>query len=405
MTTRGRTLAALAASMLLFGRLGGMRELIMSGAAFALVLGVGFLLVWVRRGRISVRREVHPSRTIVGGSARVELIVEAAGRFGLGPVLLSDRVPRGLGQSPRLAMPGGTRKRARAVSYPLTPRMRGHYSIGPLEITHTDPFGAVRRRRSVASPSSLLVFPSYEEIGDLPSGVQRIGIVRHSPLVGHGDEFFALRAYEEGDDLRKIHWPTSARTGNLVVRQEELLAEPRALIVLDTCASKHRGTGPGASLEAAISACAAIGVLALRRRMRLDVVTPEGPLLTQRTKTENQLLEALAVLPASKRRSVAGALDRADRPRAGRPALVVVISPGLAKDELRAIALRVRGAVAGVVVRIDAPTFEGAVPASGRKRTAAVTASGLALPMVTLRSGDSFRHVWHSVIKDVALAR
>jgi uncharacterized protein (DUF58 family) len=406
MTTRGRTLAALAASMLLFGRLGGMRELIMSGAAFALVLAVGFLLVWVRRGHIAVRREVHPTRTIVGNDARVELIVEARGRFGLGPVLLSDRVPRGLAPSPRLALPGGTRKRARAVSYPLTPRMRGRYAIGPLEITHTDPFGAVRRRRRVAGTSPLLVYPSYEEIGDLPSGVQRIGIVRHSPLVGHGDEFFALRAYEEGDDLRKIHWPTSAKVGQLVVRQEELLAEPRALIVLDTCATKHRGSGPGASIEAAVSACAAIGVLALRRRMRVDVVTPEGPLLTQRrTTSEHQLLEALALLAMSKRRSVAGALDRAERPRAGRPALVVVISPGLAKDELRAIALRVRGAVAGVVVRIDAPTYEGAVPASGRRRTAAVTASGLALPMVTLRAGDSFRRVWHSVIKDVALAR
>lgn len=402
MTSRGRTLAALAASMLVFGRLGGMRELVMAGAAFAILLAIGFGLVWLRGGHIIAKRSVAPSQAFVGGSVRVELTVEATGRLGIGPLLLADRTPRVFGASPRLALPGGAQRRARAVAYTITPRLRGRYAIGPLELIHTDPFGAVRRTQKVPGTSPLVVLPTYEDISVLPTAVHRLGVVRHSPLVGQGDEFYALRAYEEGDDLRKIHWPSSLKLEELFVRQEELLAEPRALIVLDTTRSKHRGRGPSSSLEAAVSACASVGVLALRRRMRIEVVTPDGPLLAQRTTSELQLLHALADVQPSKRRGVAAALQRtAQRP--GRPALVVVISPDLHRDELRALALRARGSSAGAIVLIDAASFE---PGAGRtRRSGASDLGALTFPVLRLRAGDSFRQTWQSGIHHVALAR
>jgi uncharacterized protein (DUF58 family) len=234
----------------------------------------------------------------------------------------------------------------------------------------------------------------------LPSAVQRIGIVRHSPNIGQGDEFYALRAYEEGDDLRKIHWPTSLKTGELVIRQEELLAEPRALVVLDTAATKHRGTGPEASLEAAVSACASLGVLALHRRMRLEVITNEGPLLRTRNPSQDELLEALAMIKPS-RGGIARALNQAERAR-GRPALVVVISPELRRDEVRAVALRARNSPAGAIVWIDASSYD---PSGRMRRTAAPPRGLLPFPVIALRHGQSFRHVWHTNIKDVALAR
>lgn len=396
-------MAALAVSMLVFGRLTGLRELVMAGAAFALVLLAGFGLIWVRGGRVRVHRTVSPPRTTVGHPVRVELHVEADGHLGLGPVLLADTLPSDVGPTPRLAMPGGTRRRQRAVAYTVAPRLRGRHPIGPLEVTHTDPFGAVRRRQEVAGSSSLLVYPSYEDVSVLPTAVQRIGIIRHSPLVGHGDEFYALRAYEEGDDLRKIHWPSSMRKGELVIRQEELLAEPRALIVLDTAAAKHKGTGAGASLEAAVSAAASIGTLALRRRMRVEVVTNEGPLLSTRHPTPEQLLEGLALVTLS-RRGIARAVERAHRPRAGRPALVVVITPDLRRDDVRAIALRSKNSAAGAIVWIDAPTYE-SDPSARRRRSPAAHSRVLPFPVIPLRNGDSFKAAWQTTIKDVALAR
>jgi uncharacterized protein (DUF58 family) len=387
--------------MLVFGRLAGLRELVMAGAAFGLVLIAGFFLIWLRGGRVIVKRTVTPPRTTVGGPVRVELVVEAVGRLGMGPVLLADKLPPEVGPTPRLALPGGMTRRRRAVAYTIAPRMRGRHPVGPLEVTHTDPFGALRRTQEASTASSLLVYPSYEEISVLPSAVQRLGIVRHSPLVGLGDEFYALRAYEEGDDLRKIHWPTSMKTGELVIRQEELLAEPRALIVLDTAAAKHRGSGASASLETAVSVCAAIGVLALRRRMRIELITNEGPLLRTRNPSEHELLEALAVVGLSKG-TLAKALDRAERPRAGRPALVVVITPDLRREEVRSIASRARGSAAGAIVLLDATSYDATEPIRRRKLPSSV---GLPYPVIGLRSGQSFRQVWHTSVKDVALAR
>jgi uncharacterized protein (DUF58 family) len=399
-TPRGISLVMLSVTSLVFGRITGLRELMMAGAAFAAILVVGFGLVWLRQGTFRMQRTVTPARTTVGRTVRVELVIEASGRLGMGPVLLADRLPPDVGPTPRLALPGGLRSRQRAVAYGVSPRLRGRHAIGPLEVTHTDPFGTISRRQDVSVTTPLVVYPSYEEVSVLPSAVQRIGIVRHSPNIGQGDEFYALRAYEEGDDLRKIHWPTSLKTGELVIRQEELLAEPRALVVLDTAATKHRGTGPEASLEAAVSACASLGVLALHRRMRLEVITNEGPLLRTRNPSQDELLEALAMIKPS-RGGIARALNQAERAR-GRPALVVVISPELRRDEVRAVALRARNSPAGAIVWIDASSYD---PSGRMRRTAAPPRGLLPFPVIALRHGQSFRHVWHANIKDVALAR
>jgi uncharacterized protein (DUF58 family) len=282
------------------------------------------------------------------------------------------------------------------VAYTFTPQLRGKYSIGPVTIVHTDPFGALTRTTRIRGSSPLLVYPSYDEIHSLPVGVHRLGVIRHSPIVGQGDEFYALRAYEEGDDLRKVHWPSSLRTGELVIRQEELLAEPRALVILDTCASKHYGTGAGASIEAAISAAASVGVLAIRKRMRVQILTPDGPLLSLRRPTEHQLLEALAMLRPSKRRDISTGVEQTRT----RPAVTVVITPGLGTDELKTVAVRARGTAGGAVVRIDAPSF---APGATRRRTQFDAPTLLGFPVVRLGAGESFAAVWGEVTN--ALAR
>lgn len=387
----------MAISSFVFGRLTGMRELLMAGTALGGILLVGWAAVLARRGTVTADRSLSTTRTAVGHAVRVELTVRASGSLGVGPVLLSDTLPPRLGASVRLALPSGSRRRERSVAYMLTPRLRGRYAIGPLEITHTDPFGATSVRRTVEGSSTLVVYPAFEEISVLPAGVHRLGVIRHSPLLGVGDEFYSLRAYEEGDDLRKVHWPSSMKLGQLVVRQEELLAEPRALVVLDTCANKHRGRGPTASIEAAVSACASVGVLALRRRMRLEVVTSDGPLLAVPAPTEEQFLEALAVLRPSRNKDLVAAAERAG---ARRPAVVVVITPGLSGAEMRALALRARGAMGGAVVHVDAGSF-----GTGRAPLRTASLAGLGLPIVVLRAGQSMRVAWQGSLKGAALAR
>ena len=395
MTTRGRTLLVLGVAMFAFGRLAGMRELIMTGAALGAVLAIGAAAIWLRRGTVTVTRSIRPAVTVADRPVRVELNVRASGHLGAGPVLLTDEIPPRIGNSVRLALASAAHRRERSVAYTFTPRLRGKYQIGPVTIVHTDPFGALTRTTKVRGASPLLVYPSYDQIHTLPTGVHRLGVIRHSPLVGQGDEFYALRQYEEGDDLRKVHWPSSLRTGELVIRQEELLAEPRALIVLDTCASKHYGSGAGASIEAAISAAASVAVFAIRKRMRVSIVTPDGQLLSVRRPNEHQLLEALATLRPSKRRDISTGVEQTRT----RPAVTVVITPGLSAEELKAVAIRTRGTAGGAFVRVDAPTF---APGATRRRTQFNAPVLLGFPVVRLRSGDSFAAVWGEVTNAVA---
>lgn len=403
LTQRGRVLLVLSALFGLAGYVLALREFTMAGTALITILAVGAVAVWARRGDVRVRRSVRPSRTNPGTDVVVELEVEpSSGRgHGAGPVLLADRVPESLGEPVRLSL-GGTGRRGRRVRYTLRPPVRGRYVVGPLEIVHTDPFGTVQRTHRVPGTSSFVVYPSYERIDRVPIALQRLGVVRHSPVLGQGEEFYALRGYVEGDDLRKVHWPSSLKTGGLLVRQEELLAEPRAFVLLDTCAIKHRGRGRHSSLEAAVSACASVAMHALGRRMRVGVLTPDGPLVHGRRITREEILEALAVLEPSERSDLAPALGRLDPRSVGGAAVVVVITPYLGEAELGATAALASQSRGGAVVHVIAETFGGRPSTEHREGTAPLGRIGL--PVLRLTSGDSFRRVWETGTRHVTLA-
>jgi uncharacterized protein (DUF58 family) len=401
LTSRGRVLLILGVAMVIFGRVLALREFVMAGAALLIVLAAGAVSVLSRRGSVRLERRMQPPRTTAGAQVRVDLRVIASGRLGGGPVLASDRLPRPLGSPVRVTLPPAhTGRSERSVSYTLAPTLRGRYRIGPLELNHTDPFGAFQRSQEVAGRSVLLVYPSFEPITAIPSGVQRLGVIRRSPLVGSGDEFYSLRAYEEGDDLRKVHWPSSAKLGELVIRQEELTGEPRALIVLDTGARKHRGQGASSSLEAAVSACASVATLAVRNRMRVEILTPDGRLLQGRHPSKEDVLESLAIVRSSKG-DLVDTLGGAQRGRITKAAVAVLITPGLSPEEARLLPAVVAGAPGGAVVAIDADSF---VRTAQRKRPSANLAR-LGFPVVTLRAGDSFKAAWQKAMRDVALAR
>lgn len=401
LTLRGRTLAILSAGFLLFGRLVAVQEFSMVGISLAVITGIGAVAVWTRSGTVEVRRRIFPARTHAGQDVRVDLEVRCRGPVGGGPVLLGDRLPEVLGGAVRTTLgAGSSRLRGRKVSYVIGPRIRGRYEIGPLEITHTDPFGAVSRRQEASGTADLIVYPSFEPITTMPIGVQRLGVIRHSPLLGSGDEFYALRPYAEGDDPRKVHWPSSAKRGQILVRQEELLGEPRALIILDTCANKHRGTGEDASLEAAISACASVATLAVANRMRLDVVTSDGPLLRTRRPRTDDVLEALALLEPSENADLTSALKGVDPRWTGGPVSAVVITPGIDKAETGILSTLVAAAPGGAVVLVAADTFDEAE--RWRRKEPSVA---LGRPVVVLRHGESFRDAWEGGVRGVALAR
>jgi uncharacterized protein (DUF58 family) len=112
--------------------------------------------------------------------------------------------------------------------------------VPPVELGYADPFRLVSRVRRRGDRSVVWVYPLTRWVVPLPGrvsdSVDATASVYSSP---RGTSFHSLREYRDGDDWRLIHWPSTARTGELVVRQNALPDETRHLVVLDTRAASY----------------------------------------------------------------------------------------------------------------------------------------------------------------------
>ena len=130
--------------------------------------------------------------------------------------------------------------RTTAVTYPVPTAPRGVIEVGPLEISRRDPLGAGRggapvRRLGHASGYARAVHP----IAAVPVGLSRSMDGRVDRVPQGSITFAALREYVVGDDLRHVHWRTSARVGELMVREHVDTSLPRVVILLDDRAEAH----------------------------------------------------------------------------------------------------------------------------------------------------------------------
>jgi uncharacterized protein (DUF58 family) len=274
LSRRGWLLLALAAGLAIAGRLLGIEELFLLGAA-ALAL-VCVAIIYARRVHPSVTatRTLHPSRVYAGSDSRVELSVRNLGLRRTPVLSVRDPFDRGRRQARFLLAPLHPGESARAA-YRLPTAQRGVYSLGPLEISFTDAFGLATSSETVAAETQLTVYPHVDVISPLPH------TLGHDPLAGadhpnalasRGEDFYALRAYQVGDDLRRVHWPSTARRDDLMIRQDEMPWQGRSTVFLDTRRSVHTGE----SFELAVSATASIISACWRRRALVRLVTSDG---------------------------------------------------------------------------------------------------------------------------------
>lgn len=216
----------------------GERLLLAGGVFFLLVLGTG--IVYTRRIAPTVRisRSIVPAQVHEGDRAVVELRVGAARR--LRHALVEDRV-HGLGSARFLAAHLGPDEPV-VGRYEVLAHPRGVHRIGPATVTVEDAVGLAATTASGGRVDRLVVFPAVEDLLRFPVGRgQDPGAhATHATHAPHGGEdFFTLREYHVGDDLRRVHWPSSARSGDLMIRQLEVQWRSRALVVLDTRRSAY----------------------------------------------------------------------------------------------------------------------------------------------------------------------
>ncbi|TQS41972.1 DUF58 domain-containing protein [Cryptosporangium phraense] len=135
------------------------------------------------------------------------------------------------------AVPAGSRVE---VQVPLTGRRRGPLDVGPVVLRRTDPLGLLSRRWSTHAAATLLVLPVRRDvpIRDLAEADTGSALSGGRAYSG-GVTFQGIRKYVAGDDLRRIHWRSFAKTGELMVREEAAHGDPAAIVLLDARAASY----------------------------------------------------------------------------------------------------------------------------------------------------------------------
>jgi uncharacterized protein (DUF58 family) len=277
-------------------------------AAFAVALPLlALLVVGCIQVRLRATREPGPPRCPVGSDYQVQLVMRSTGQLS-GRLLLEDGVPSGLGASgdgARFAVARLPPDRVVRLSYPLHLVERGVHTLGPLVARITDPFGLAEYRCTLAGHNRLVVTPVVAPLTGMPGGGElgtgEAGSGRAG--TGPGQDAVVVRAYRQGDDMRKVHWRTTARRDELMVRVEEWPWRGGATVLLDHRVAAHRGSGPTSSLEYAVSLAASVYVHLVRRGQRVRLITEDGLLRAGGTDVTNHNidtgLDALAALRAT----------------------------------------------------------------------------------------------------------
>ncbi|HEV7897582.1 MAG TPA: DUF58 domain-containing protein [Planosporangium sp.] len=316
LTTRGRCFLAAALASAIAALILGEKDLLRVAVLLAVLplLAAGY--VGRSRYKLSCTRTLDPLRVPVGATARVVLRLQNLSRLPTGTLLLEDRLPYALGSRPRLVLERLGARQVSSVAYSVRADVRGRYEVGPLVVRLTDPFGLCELSRSFSGVDPLTVIPQVVALPTIRLAGEYAGTgdSRARSVAVHGEDDAAPREYRNGDDLRRVHWRSTARVGELMVRREEQPWESRATVVLDTRATGHRGEGPTASFEWAVSATASIALHLRHSGYKLRLVTGAGvDVKANETDGEGALLDHLAEVKLSPHADITTLVDQVRR--------------------------------------------------------------------------------------------
>lgn len=364
LTTRGRVTLVIGILVLIIAIVAGQRDVMRIGMLLIALPVLALIMIAAARLRLSSARSIVPNRVQLGSPlvGRIRLGLES--RLPIGMVMLEDQVPAELGQRPRFTVDRPGMNWQREIEYPLLGRVRGRWHCGPLSVRTTDPFGLVVREQQFEATTEVLVTPQIVPLisitasgGSGSSGESqphRIGVV--------GADDVLIREYRHGDDVRRVHWRSTARRGDLMVRREEQAWDPAARIILDSRAVAHAGPGIYNSLEWAVSAAASIGLRFIGDGYRLEVYEADGPLEISlasginRIVTQDLLVSRLTDLKARRTRSLRYGLEAAAAEQGSE--LVVAIMGRLSSEDAHALLRTRRQRTRGLALLIDADSFD-----------------------------------------------
>jgi len=275
-TARGVGLLASGLVGLATGFAFGYPELAVLGAAALAAVGYAFAhAAW--RPRLAVTRTADPDRVVRGEASTVTLTVHNGSRLRAATLVAHDRCGPLAVPVPLLRL---RPRRDTTVSYPVPTQRRGVVAIGPLRVTRRDPFGLVSVARSHGESANVWVHPRSYPLAAVPAGITR-SLDGRIDRVPHGSITFAtLREYVVGDELRHVHWRTSAKVGELMVREHLDTSLPRLVVLLDNrLLSWPDATDAGESdrFESACEAAASVVTAAAREDLPIALFLVADP--------------------------------------------------------------------------------------------------------------------------------
>ena len=253
-TVRGWALIGAGLALILLWVLLGDAELLMTGL-FLTLTGIA-AAIWIRWVglRLSAGRTLSPVAVHEGETTSASVSVRNEGSRAIPQLTVVDEV-RGLG-SAAFEIAGLKAGQSAIGTYRVSCRPRGAYPVGPAIATATDPLGLAEMTGATGMVDRLVVYPAIEELHGVPATTGH-GTVTATSLPDRsqrgGEDFYTLRPYQRGDDLRRVHWPWSAKADELMIRQFETPRQSQALVFLDTRSSSY---GSVDAFEKAVSGAA-----------------------------------------------------------------------------------------------------------------------------------------------------
>ncbi|HLK94360.1 MAG TPA: DUF58 domain-containing protein [Nocardioidaceae bacterium] len=364
LTTRGRAFLAAGLTTAVCAVLLGYDALLRVGILAAAIPLLTALLLSKARYRLRADRSVVPGRVAVGDTATVSLQLANQGRLPMGLVLLEDRIPYALGTRPRFMVDHAGRRWVREVTYPVRSDTRGHYEVGPLSVRVSDPFGMIELVRTFSATTRLIVTPTVHQLPSIGTSGEWSGTGDRRPrafATGTAEDV-TVREYRLGDDLRRVHWASTARTGDLMVRREEQPWQSRATVLLDTRRMAHAGNGPGASLEWAVTAASSVAVHLARTGFSVRLIT-DHPDVEAATWHDHALtpqaqaapvLDQLSVLTPSDRLRLSEATQAVTR----QPGLLVAVLGRLDAHDVLDVSRALPAATRGIAILLDTDAWQ-----------------------------------------------
>ncbi|MBT2366546.1 DUF58 domain-containing protein [Streptomyces sp. ISL-10] len=409
LTTRGRSFLAAGVAAAACAYVLGQSDLLRVGLLLAVLPLICVAVLYRTRYRVAASRRLSPSRVPAGAEARVHLRMDNVSRMPTGLLMLQDHVPYVLGPRPRFVLDRVEAGGRREVSYRVRSDLRGRYPLGPLQLRLNDPFGMCELTRSFSAHDILTVIPRTEVLPAvrLAGEASGYGDGSRRALALAGDDDIIPRAYRYGDDLRRVHWRSTARYGELMVRREEQPQRARCTVLLDTRRIAYQGAGPDSAFEWAVSGAASALVHLLEHGFAVRLLTDTGSSVpgtgadgfagsTQESAdSAGLMLDTLAVVDHSDGAGLSRAIDVLRGGNSGGGEGLLVAFFGDLDEEQAALAARMRqrsGAAVAFVLDSGTWVTGGAVTGAVDERLRLLREAGWTA--LSVRPGTPLTELW-----------